>query len=59
MYRNTRITVRIPESRKRLLEQWAKDDNCTVSDLINNLIENRLRREKRHAKEAENKTKGD
>ena len=37
MYRNTRITVRIPESRKKLLEQWAKDDNCTVSDLVNNL----------------------
>lgn len=59
MQRNTRITVRIPESRKNLLEEWAKDDNCTVSDLINNLIENRLRREKRHAKEAENKNEGD
>ncbi len=58
MYRNTRITVRIPESRKQLLEQWAKDNNCTVSDLINNLIENRLRREKRHTKKAEN-NKGD
>lgn len=22
---------------KKLLEQWAKDDNCTVSDLVNNL----------------------
>lgn len=37
VYRNTRITVRIPENRKKLLEQWAKDDNCTVSDLVNNL----------------------
>ena len=44
---------------KNYWSNGAKDDNCTVSDLVNNLIENRLRREKRHTKEAENKNKGD
>lgn len=48
--RDALIAVRIPESRKKLLEQWAKENNCTLSDLINNLIENRLHREKRHLK---------
>ena len=48
MNRNARITVRIPEKRKQLLIQWAKDNNCTISDVINNLIDNQFHKENRH-----------
>ena len=58
MNRNARITVRIPQSRKKILEQWAKDEDCTISDLINNLIENHLHKKKRYIRQAPT-TKGE
>ncbi len=58
MNRNARITVRIPEKRKQLLMQWAKDNDCTISDVINNLIDNQFHKENRH-KRYIRKKKGD
>lgn len=57
--RDALVTVRLPSRYKAKLEQWAERDDCSISDIINNLICNKIRREKNHEKKLKNQKDGE
>lgn len=54
MKRDALVTIRLPASHKAKLEKWAERDNCSISDIINELICKKVRSEKRLERKARN-----